>query len=128
MVIISCLSVCLQKKGKLQTLMVKTSYWQTSYCTRNKTYKKLLLKPFDYNVMTIYIPHSYYFQTWEHFWGQLHTSNQSYYCIMTITSKTLHQIKYNWNSPAIRLRPIQMSNDIYIIIGCYPHVLYYFAI
>ena len=70
-----------------------------------KLYKDQL-KPFGYKLMTIYITHSYCFQTWEDSCGHLHTSKHKCY-IMTITSKALHQIKQqSW--------PVQMSNDIYI--------------
>ena len=87
-----CLSVC-KFLGKLQTLGAQRSYWQTSNYTRNKNNKRLLLKPFDYKVMTIYITHGYC----------LHTSKHKCYCIMTITSKALHQIKHNWSSPGCNL-------------------------
>ena len=59
-----CVCVSVYKKlGKLQTLTAQTSYWQTSNHTRIKNNKRLLLKPFSYKVMTIYITHGYYFQT-----------------------------------------------------------------
>ena len=52
MVIILCVClhvcVCSQNFGKLQTLVGRTSYWQTSNYTRIKINKRLLLKPFSY--------------------------------------------------------------------------------
>ena len=61
-----CVSVCVsvrKKLGKLQTLTAQTSYWQTSNYTRMKNNNRLLLKPFGYKVMTIYITHGFCFQT-----------------------------------------------------------------
>ena len=57
MVILLCVCVCLFKKklGKLQTLTAQTSYWQASNYTGIKNNNRLLLKPFSYKVMTIYI-------------------------------------------------------------------------
>ena len=95
---IVCLSVCLSFRkflGKLRTLAAQTSYWQTSNYTRIKNNNRLLLKPFGYKVMTIYITHSYCLQTGEDSLGQLDTSKHNCYCIMAIASKTLHQIKHN---------------------------------
>ena len=102
MVIILCLSVR-KKLGKLQTLTAQTSYWQTSNYTRIKNNNRLLLKPFGYKVMTIYITHGFCFQPWEDSWAQLHTSKHNYYHIMTIASKALHQIKHNWGSPGYNI-------------------------
>ena len=102
-----CLSVCVRKKlAKLQTLTAQTSYWQTSNYTRIKNNNRLLLKPFGYKVMTIYITHGFCFQTWEDSWAQLqllHTSKHNYYHIMTIASKALHQIKHNRGSPGYNI-------------------------
>ena len=96
MVIILCICVSFRKKlEKLQTLTAQTSYWQTSNYTRIKNNNRHLLKPFGYKVMTIYITHVYCFQTSEDSWGRLHTSKHKCYCIMTIASKALHQIKRN---------------------------------
>ena len=62
--------------------MAPTSYWLTSNYTRIKNNKRLLLKPFGYKVITIFITHSYCFQTWEDSWGHLDTSKHNYSCIM----------------------------------------------
>ena len=52
---------------------------------------RLLLKPFGYRVMTIYITHGCCFQTWEDSRVYLHISKHNCYCIMTIASKALHE-------------------------------------
>ena len=93
------LSVCVRKiLGKLRTLVARTSYWQTSNYTRIKSNMRLLLKPFGYKVITIFITHGYCFQTRENSWGHLDTSKHNYSCIMAIASKALHQSKQNWGS------------------------------
>ena len=95
-----CVCVCLSVK-----VWENLEHWQLERATGrlqiiqgSKNNNRLLLKPFDYKVMTIYIIHGYCFQTWEDYWGQLHTSKHNYYCITTIASKALHQIKHNWGS------------------------------
>ena len=90
-----CMCVC-KILGKLWTLVSPTSYWQTSNYTRIKNNKRLLLKPFGYKVITIFITHSYCFQTWEDSWGHLDTSKHNYSCIMTIASKALHKANKIW--------------------------------
>ena len=60
-----CVSVCVCVRkilGKLRTLVAPTSYWQTSNYTRIKNNKRLLLKPFGYKFITIFITHGYCFQ------------------------------------------------------------------
>ena len=126
-------SVCLsvrKKLGKLQTLTAQTSYWQTSNYTRIKNNNRLLLKPFGYKVMTIYITHGYCFQTWEDSWAQLHTSKHNYYRIMTIASKALHQIKHNWCSPGYNIElwlqaflPIKLLCSSTYLRSCAVHVI-----
>ena len=101
-IIIVCVSVH-KTLGKLQTLMAQTSYCQTSNYTRIKNNNRLLLKPFSYKVMTIYITHGFCLHTWGDSWPQLHTSKHNYYRIMTIASKALHQIKRNWGSPGYNI-------------------------
>ena len=54
--------------------------------------------------MTIYITHRYCFQTQENFLGQLDISRHSCYCIMSIASKALHQIEFNWSSPCYNIK------------------------
>ena len=57
-----CVCVCVHKNlGKLGTLAARTSYWHTSNYTRIKNNNRLLIKPFGYNVMTIYVTHGYCF-------------------------------------------------------------------
>ena len=90
---------------KLRTLVAPTSYWQTSNYTRIKNNKRLLLKPFGYKVITIFITHGYCFQTWEESWGHLDTSKHKYSCIMTIASKALHNSKQNLGSGCRALAP-----------------------
>ena len=51
---------CLNKKA---TTNIDGSNELTSDYTRNKTNNRLLLKPFGYKVMTIYIAYGYCFQT-----------------------------------------------------------------
>ena len=92
-----CLSVCLQISGK--TTNIGSSNKLLADLKLYKDNNRLLLKPFSYKVMTIYITHGYYFQALEDSWGHLHTSKLNCYCIMTITSKALHQIKHNWLKP-----------------------------
>ena len=54
-----CVCVCVRTVlGKLRTLVATTSYWETSNYTRMKNKKRLLLKPFGYKVITIFITHS----------------------------------------------------------------------
>ena len=84
--------------GNLRILVAPTSYWQTSNYTRIKNNNRLLLKPFGYKVMTIFITHGYCFQTWEDSWEHLDTLKHKYSCIMTIASKALHKSKQNLGS------------------------------
>ena len=102
-----CLSLCvclfINKLGKLRTLTAQTSYWQTSNYTRNKNNNRVLLKPFGYKVMTIYITHGYGFQTWEDSLGQLDTCKHNCYSIMAIASKAVHEIKHSWGSPGYNM-------------------------
>ena len=94
-----CVCVCVRTiLGKLRTLVAPMSYWQTSNYTRIKNDKRHLLKPFGYNVITVFITHGYCFQTWEDSWGHLNTSKHNYSCIMAIASKALHQSKQYWVS------------------------------
>ena len=105
MVIILC--VCVGKTlGKLRTLVAPTSYWHTSNYTSIKNNKSVLLKPFGYKVITIYITHGYClnFQTWEDSWGHLDTSKHNYSCIMAIASKALHQSKQIWGSGCYNIK------------------------
>ena len=80
--------------------MARTSCWQTSNYTRIYNDKRLLLKPFGYKVITVYVTHGYCFQTWEDSWGHpdtsKHTCNCS--CITAIARKALHQSKQIWGS------------------------------
>ena len=94
-----------KKLGKLQTLTAQraTGRLQIIQGSKITTGFWLLLKPFGYKVMTIYITHGFCFQTREDSWAQLHTSKHNYYRIMTIASKALHQIKHNWGSPGYNI-------------------------
>ena len=56
-------------------MTVQMSYSHTSSYTKIKSNNKVLLKPFGYKVMTIYIIHGYCFQNWEYSLAQLDTSN-----------------------------------------------------
>ena len=84
-----CVCVCVRIiLGKLQILVASTSYWQTSNYTRIKNSKRLLLKPCGYKVITLFLTHSYCFQTWEDSWGHLDTSKKhNYFCILLSLTK-----------------------------------------
>ena len=86
-----------KKLGKLQTLLAQMSYWQVS---KFKLYKeqnnnRLLLKAFGYKfkLWQLILYHTRFLLR-----RLLGTTKHDYYCIMTIASKTLHQIKHNWGS------------------------------
>ena len=94
--------------GKLQTLTTQMSYWQT------------FAKPFRYKVMTIYITHSYCFQTWDDSWGQLDTSKHT----VSWLSLVKHYIKSNTTEVFLatalnsgsKHSCQEMSNDVHVYI------------
>ena len=94
-----CVCVCVHKiLQKLRTPVARTKYGKTSNYTRIKSNNRLLVKPFRFKVITIFIPHGYCFQTREDSWEHLDTLKHKYSCIMTIASKALHKSKQNLGS------------------------------
>ena len=119
-----CLCVCIIL-GKLRTLVASTSYRRNTWnYTRIKNNKRLLLKPFGYKVIAIFITHGCCFQTWEDSWRHLDTSKLNYSCIMAIAtcSKALHQSKQHWAlAPSIPNESYVFSSSTYFK-SCAVHV------
>ena len=89
-----CVSVCLcvcNILGKLRTLVAPLNYWQTSNYTRIKNNKRLLLKPFGYKDITIFITHTVTVSRLEKPLGDIWTHQN----ITTPVSWLLHYIKAN---------------------------------
>ena len=90
--------VCSQNMAKKKTTNTGYGNGKTSNYTRIKSNNRLLVKPFRFKVITIFIPHGYCFQTREDSWEHLDTLKHKYSCIMTIASKALHKSKQNLGS------------------------------